>query len=111
MESLVQKYPCHIATSASVLQQLLDNHPPDFSVAWDTPVVIKDYGSGAGMPFLIHSESYMLSSHVFEKTESSSLHQIWVSTPVILKVSCVLELITSHTVLACLVMAVQFSVL
>ena len=62
METLVRKYPCHIATSASVLQQLLDNHPPDFSMAWDIPVVIRDYGTGSGMSFTISKTGW--SSHI-----------------------------------------------
>ncbi|KAL8558002.1 hypothetical protein ACOMHN_063743 [Nucella lapillus] len=47
LEGLVRKYSCHIATSASVLHQLIDNHAPEFGVAWDIPVVVREYGSGA----------------------------------------------------------------
>ncbi|XP_076461785.1 uncharacterized protein LOC143294239 [Babylonia areolata] len=54
LEGLVHKYPCHIATSASVLQQLIDNHAPDFAVAWDIPVVVKDYGNGSASQRVVY---------------------------------------------------------
>ena len=100
METLVQKYPCHIATSASVLQQLLDNHAPDFSVAWDIPVVIRNHGSGSGALSLILSHRSMLVSQLLQKKTRVVLHtQIWVHTFFILKMPWVLVLTTLHILL------------
>ncbi|KAK7109022.1 little elongation complex subunit 2-like isoform X2 [Littorina saxatilis] len=60
METLVHKYQCHIATSVSVIQELLDNHPPDFSTAWDIPVIIKEYGDGSASKRVVYLDKPLL---------------------------------------------------
>lgn len=52
VESLLQKYPCQVVTSASVLTRLLDNHAPDFAAAWEIPVVVR-YSDELGVFFIL----------------------------------------------------------
>ncbi|KAK7488270.1 hypothetical protein BaRGS_00020429, partial [Batillaria attramentaria] len=46
-EVLVSKHKCHVVTTANVISLLLNNHPPDFSLAWDIPVIIRQHEGSA----------------------------------------------------------------